>query len=273
MSKKLSSFLLLLLSTALICVLVIVFFHYLKAQTKILKVEEKQDFETTVSVPNLEIPKLKPNETLISHTGFSLVYNEEHEQANWVAYYLCKTRSVKKADRSNKFLLDSKILTGSANDADYKGSGYDRGHLCPAADMAWSKITMNESFYYSNMSPQTPSFNRGVWKKLEELVRNWATTHDTIYVVTGPVFTESMTTIGKNNVAVPKYYYKVILDYKQNRKQGIGFLLPNEASSLSLANFVVTIDSVEKATGIDFYHILEDKIEEAIESKSDFERW
>jgi endonuclease G len=89
--------------------------------------------------------------------------------------------------RKDNFRSDPKVKTGSAALSDYKGSGYDRGHLAPAADFKWSATAMSESFYMSNMSPQVPGFNRGIWKNIESTVRNWAVENDEIYIVTGPV--------------------------------------------------------------------------------------
>ena len=157
------------------------------------------------------------------------------------------------------------VKTNSADDHDYEGSGYDRGHLAPAADMGWSTITMAESFYFSNMSPQLPAFNRGIWKRLEELVRSWAIENKAVYVVTGPVLTSNLPSIGPDKVSVPKYFYKVILDYTDPDIKGIGFILPNASSGAPLQNYAVTIDSVEKVTGIDFFPALPDKQEKKIE--------
>lgn len=148
-------------------------------------------------------PHVQSQEQLIRHLGYSLVYDENNEQAKWVAYDLSKSKLVKVASRSNQFLVDPKVATGSAEEDDYKKSGFDRGHLAPAADMSWSEQAMNESFYYSNMSPQRPNFNRGIWKKLETLVRVWAALEDTIYIITGPVLRPGLPTIGPNQVAVP----------------------------------------------------------------------
>ena len=218
---------------------------------------------TTLS--KLEIPKTNPKDIIITHTGFTLLYNETHEQASWVAYELSKEETNKIYERTDKFLVDPKVKTGTANDKDYAGSGYDRGHLAPASDMGWSATVMAESFYYSNMSPQTPSFNRGVWKRLEELVRTWATENNLVYIVTGPVLTSGLTTIGSNKVSVPAYYYKVILDYTEPSIKGIGFIIPNSGSSEPLQQFAVSIDSVEKFTGIDFFFSLPDEQEDLIE--------
>ena len=224
-------------------------------------------------IPKLEIPKTKDSEKIISHTGYSLLYNEKYKQANWVAYELTKQETNKIFERSNKFISDPKVKSVNAFDKDYKGSGYDKGHLAPAADMGWSATTMTESFYYSNMSPQQQGFNRGIWKKLEELVRTWAIENQAVYVVTGPVLSKGLSTIGYNKIAVPNYYYKVILDYKEPNIKGIGFILPNESSKSLLQNYAVSIDSVEKVTGIDFFYLLKDQEENLIEKELCINCW
>lgn len=216
--------------------------------------------------PALELPAYSSCDIIIKHIGYTLSYNERHEQANWVAYELTAAETIKVVERGNSFRSDLAVPTGSANNADYKGSGYDRGHLAPAADMGWSKEAMMESFYYSNMSPQVPGFNRGIWKELEEQVRQWALDNLAIYVITGPVLEDDLPTIGPDSVSVPRYYYKVILDYTKPGLKGIGFLLPNESSTLPLQHFAVSIDSVEQATGIDFFPALPDPQEKVLES-------
>jgi|APGre2960657404_1045060.scaffolds.fasta_scaffold50899_1 endonuclease G len=213
----------------------------------------------------LELPAFLKNDAVVYHFAYTLCYNEKYEQASWVAYELTTDELIKRYDRTNRFIVDQAIKTNSADESDYKKSGYDRGHLAPAGDMSWSARAMEESFYYSNMSPQDPSFNRGIWKKLEEQVRSWAGELGTVYVVTGPVLKGEMNTIGHNNVAVPKYYYKVILDNNGNKPKAIGFIMRNEGSKGSLSNYAVSIDSVENFTGIDFFPILSDKTEQKVE--------
>jgi len=178
-----------------------------------------------------------------------------------------------KYKRTNKFRPDPAVRTGSAKPSDYAKSGYDKGHLCPAGDMACDSTAMSESFYMSNMSPQKPGFNRGIWKKLEEQVREWAVEDDVIYVVTGPILSGNLATIGKDKIAVPKYYYKVILDYEEPEFKGIGFVLPNKSSTKPLTQYAVTIDSVEHLTGIDFFAALPDSVERVVESHADINRW
>ena len=222
---------------------------------------------------SIGLPYYTQSDQIIFHTAYTLKYSEQHEQASWVAYTLKSSHTSGTVGRTDDFRIDYKVKTGSASLSDYKGSGYDRGHLAPAGDMKWSSTAMSESFYMSNMSPQHPSFNRGIWKKLEGSVRNWADDNGEIHVVTGPILNEHFSTIGYNGVSIPNYYYKVILDYKEPEIKGIGFILPNQKSSSSLKSFAVSIDEVERKTGINFYHSLPDGIENQIESTIDISKW
>jgi endonuclease G len=210
------------------------------------------------------------NGDLVHYTYYSLSYSEQHEQAEWVFYEIKKERILGLVSRTDDFRIDKKISSNSANLSDYKGSGFDRGHLAPAGDMSFSTTAMSESFLLSNMSPQNASFNRGVWKKLESLVRNWGT-NSSIYVVTGPILNSCSTSIGGNNVCVPNYFYKVIYD-PQNQKM-ISFILPNKKGNKSLNKYVCTTDSLEKITNIDFFPILENNLEERLESEIHKENW
>jgi endonuclease G, mitochondrial len=175
--------------------------------------------------------------------------------------------------RTDDFRPDLLVTTGSAELADFAGSGYDRGHICPAEDMSFSEEAMSETFYLSNMSPQDPSFNRGIWSSLEAQVREWASDYDSLFVITGLVLTSNKGTIGANKVSVPKYYYKVILDYCQPEIKMIAFLLPNEKGVGTIVSYSVTTDSVEMLTGIDFFPALPDDIENKLESNCKPENW
>ena len=219
------------------------------------------------------LPSHTSNHQIIEHFAYTLEYNEEYEKAEWVIHLLTKDKVAGSFKRKNNFRPDPKVKTGSASLADYKGSGYDRGHLAPAADMDWSEDAMSESFFMSNMSPQKPRFNHGIWNSLESIVRTWAIENDEIYIVTGPVLSDNLSTIGANKVAIPEYYYKIILDYKEPEIKGIGFVVPNESSEKSLDNYAVTIDSIETLVGIDFFPDLEDNLEENIESTIELNKW
>ncbi len=200
-----------------------------------------------------ELPRVADGSMVLSHAGFALLYDDAYRQARWVAYELTRDETSGRFKRTDRFMPDPLASQGTASDADYLRSGYDRGHLAPAADMGWSEVAIAESFYYSNISPQTPGFNRGIWKRLEERVRDWAIEYDAVYVVTGPVLTPGAPVIGPDRVAVPAYFFKVLLDFRGQSVKGIGFILPNASSSLPLTHFAVPIDSVERVTGIDFF--------------------
>lgn len=214
------------------------------------------------------------NFQVVDRLGFCLGYDEKHEQSSWVCYKLTRTEVTNnKVKRTDNFRPDPEITTKSAELVDYKGSGYDRGHLAPAGDMAWSAVTMSESFFLSNISPQDPSFNRGIWRSLEELVRSWAMQNEEVFVITGPLLANGLKTIGPNSVSVPDFYYKVILDYYGSEKKGIAFLLPNKSADASLLMFVKSINDIELVTGFDFFHKLPDSEEEQLESTADLELW
>jgi len=228
----------------------------------------------TAALARLELPQARAGDEIIQHRGYTLCYREAAEQAAWVAYVATAAHALgDHTERTNRFRTDPLVTTGSATNADYEGSGYDRGHLAPAEDMGWSKKTMSESFYYSNMSPQVPAFNRGVWKRLEELLRYWATEYDSIYIVTGPVLTDGLPAIGPDRVSVPAYFYKVVLVYNSGGVKTIGFLLPNEASDATLRRFIVPVDTVEARTGLDFFPRLPDDVEAKVEGRADAGEW
>jgi len=226
-----------------------------------------------VPISGLELPEIRSSDDVIYHTGYTLSYNQNYHVANWVAYELTAEETVSVVKRNDKFIPDPLLSSGTASNADYKGSGYDRGHLAPSADMCFSYQTMAESFYLSNMAPQNPGFNRGIWSKLEAQVRQWAIDDKAVYVVTGTILTKGLPTIGDNRITVPAYFYKVILDYTEPDIKGIAFIMPNEGSKEALQRYAVTIDSVEKLTGNDFFYQLPDEQERIIESTVDLSKW
>jgi endonuclease G len=224
-------------------------------------------------ISHLELPKARPNDQVIYHTGYTLSYNSTYNVADWVAYELTASETVPVVQRSNRFVPDPLLRSGNASNEDYRDSGYDRGHLAPAADMCYSEQTMVESFYLSNITPQVPAFNRGIWEKLEEQVRQWAIEDKEVYVVTGTILTRGLPTIGLDRITVPAYFYKVILDYHQPDPKGIGFIIPNQGSLELVRHFAVTIDSVERVTGIDFFYQLPVSEQRIIESTIDINKW
>ena len=219
------------------------------------------------------LPKVKDGE-IIKHTYYTLSFVDKYKQAEWVAYKLTSKMVSGAGERENKFKPDPLVASGTATDKDYRKTNYDKGHLCPAADMSWKQSAMNETFYFSNISPQAPRFNRGIWKTLEEDVREWVKKEKTLYIVTGGILRDSLKTIGVNHdISVPEYFYKVIVDVEAPEKKGIAFIMKNEESDEPVADFAVTIDSVEALTKIDFFPDLPDALEKKIEGSIDLAKW
>lgn len=237
-----------------------------------------------LEIKSFSIPELKPNEDLIEHHGMLLVYSEKHEQAKWVAHKISTNIINGNEGRSNDFREDTKVKTGSSTEKDYflktkkeggsfayDGYGYDRGHLAPSADFRWSKTALSESYFYSNMSPQLPEFNRESWAKLENNLRAYVTSKKVdLFVITGPVLTDDLKKIDRsiNKVSIPNYFFKVVLDKKNNKS--IGYLIPHKEIQYPLNHYAVSVDSIEQVTQINFFNNLEDSLEIRIEKQTDF---
>lgn len=242
-------------------------------------VEPVDNYEIPVSTSTDDryyLPKGSSGE-VVHHKYYSLSYREKHEQAEWVAYELTKA-SLKKPNvkRAKRFNPDYEVSTRSAYHRDYSRSGYTRGHLAPAGDMAFDEQAMKESFLMSNMSPQTRSFNNGIWKELEETVRDWAYKNKRVYIVTGPLLDRKyIKRIGKDNkVSVPSAFYKAILDIDNPERKGIAFIVPHETSDRPLSEYAVTIDELEKELGYDLYaDLISTELQDKIESQIDLKKW
>ncbi len=209
---------------------------------------------------------------IYNHDAFSFSYVEEHEQAEWVAYEL------NDSDFSNRnnfdrpyFNQDPIVETKSADWRNYKNSGYNKGHLCPAGDRKKSYNLYKETFLTSNASPQLYDFNAGIWNRLEQKTRYWATKNNGVYVITGGVLSKNLKTIGDEDVSVPDYFYKVLLT--KDGKKMIGFLIPHNESKKALYEFTVSVDEIEKVTGIDFFPELEDSLENELEKNTNYKKW
>lgn len=242
-----------------------------------LKTEEKSDsVNAGKEVKNNTNEFFLPTSTtgqIVHHEGYSLSYSEPHEQAEWVAYELKKAHLTNTNFNRPYFEIDKAVKTGAASWKNYKNSGFDRGHLCPAGDRTYSEFAFNETFLTSNISPQNHAFNSGIWNTLEQKVRYWASKYDGVFVVTGGVLKGKMKTIGSEKVAVPNQFYKVLMDSNSGKVKVIAFLLPHENSSKPLYSFVVSVDAVEKLTGIDFFPELDDALENKLEASSSYKDW
>ena len=241
-------------------------------QAKVLRSEK------TEVVPGgaLEIPtytRVREHSQQIAHKAYTVDYNEEWRLANWVAYSLTSDQTKGPVERYNKFDPDPQVKGVTAQWWDYKNTTYDRGHLVPAGDMKWDATAMRECFYLSNICPQNHTFNEGDWNYLENRVRGWANFYGKVYVVCGPIVSEHPETIGENCIAVPDSFYKVVLCDMRGDWKAVGFVCANEPTHHNLNYYCRTVDYVEKLTGIDFFPLLPDDVENKIESEIDWEAW
>ena len=213
-------------------------------------------------------------EQMLRRTGYTASYNKTTKLPNWVAWHLTADRTTGPAKRSGvDFQADMDVPAPRAEDSDYYGSGYDRGHMCPAADNKYSEKAMEESFLFTNMCPQNGNLNRGDWNEMEQACRRWAKEYGGVYVVCGPILYKGKhKTIGKNKVVVPEAFFKVVLRTGENPK-AIGFIYKNAEGNRPKGDYVNTVDEVERITGIDFFPELPDDVENKVEATADMADW
>lgn len=213
---------------------------------------------------------------IIRYGNYSVAYHLGWQQPQWVAYRLGGEQQRERVERKGFSFREDPFLSGSTlENQDFKGTGYSRGHLKPAADSKSSARAMQESFYYTNMSPQLPSFNSGVWNSLEMWVRRVAGASDRLYVATGPCFLDApLDYMGRKRVPVATHFYKALLKRDVDKWHAVGFVVPHDLSRKAKTwEFSVTVDSLEKLTGIDFFPLLPDSIELDVEACVDESAW
>lgn len=244
----------------------------------------------------VELPALATdgNHQFVSHstvvggqevTTFSLEYDLDKKHARWVAFKFYNTTGQTNVDRSDEPFAPDPLVDASHQrvQADFGRKGYDRGHLCASADRLYAQAANEQTFYYTNMSPQKNSFNTGIWRDLEAVVQTWGRSNafrDTLYVVKGASIDrkEHIWTYidGDKTKPVPKYYFMALLNKKGERFKGIAFWLDQSKSygnKEKLSTYAVTIDRLEELTGIDFFHYLNDGLENAVESQLSVNAW
>jgi endonuclease G, mitochondrial len=201
---------------------------------------------------------------IIDYNYYSVSFCEDYRLSEWAIYYMTPDR-IGSSKRKNDFRIDPEDRGASLDN--YKHSGFDRGHLVPAADMTLDDKRMSQTFFMTNITPQTPSFNRGILRQLESQIRSWIFDFDTVVIITG-WFSESSEnkTIGDGELVVPDFFYKVFIDIQQ--KRSIAFILPNEKGEKSLFEYVCSIEDLEEKTGLDFFYKLPDDVELSFESES-----
>lgn len=229
------------------------------------------------NVPDaLEIPARMGSvpEQILSRVGYTVSYNSERRVPNWVAWHLTAAHLKGNTKRSEAtFHEDEDVPEPRAVDFDYVRSGYDRGHMCPAGDNKWSQKAMEQSFLFTNVCPQAPSLNRGDWNEMEQACRKWARKYGDIYIVCGPIFYKKRPkTIGKDKVAVPDAFFKVVLAMKDGPR-AIGFIYKNADGNRPKGDYANSVDEVERITGIDFFPSLPDRIERKVEAQCNTADW
>lgn len=217
------------------------------------------------------------SERMLPKTQFVISYNDERKCPNYVCWSLTPQRLQGRVERTEKFYADTTLEESVRVDYfDYRNSGYDRGHMCPAADNKNSEEGMSESFLMTNICPQDRDLNANEWNDLEQRCRAWARKGNTLYICCGPIFdTEGVKKIGvrKNmKVAVPDRFFKVVLTLGEEPK-AIGFIFPNRPCDGGLDAYAVSVDEVEEETGMDFFHILEDAEEDKLEAAFSLNEW
>lgn len=213
------------------------------------------------------------SEQLLYRKAYLASYNKDTRQPNWVAWVLKKEHADGDIPRQQQFIEDSEISYPGPLLSDYRGSGYDRGHMCPAGDNKWDRQAMYESFYLTNICPQNPSLNSGLWNRFEQDCRAWAQKYGEIYIVCGPIFLrQKHKTIGAGHVVVPEAFFKVVLCLK-GKPKGFGIICRNTDGQNKKDLYFNTIDEIERVTGIDFFPNLPDEIESQVESTADESLW
>ena len=207
------------------------------------------------------------------YEGFTVDFNQENKTPNYVAWILHRHETEGASARSNKFWTDTEI-EGCPETRDYTRSGYDRGHMCPAGEQKWSETAMHHSFVMANICSQKHELNTGAWKTLEDKERMWAKRDSALVIVAGPIYDSSDSeTIGKNKVRVPSAFFKVLLAPYAEPMRAIGFVYPNMKCEGNMQAYSMSVDDVEKMTGMDFFSALPDDIEDKVESTVSFKDW
>lgn len=231
-----------------------------------------EDSGSKIQVPDFFLPTSTTGE-LVFHEHFALSYHETFEQAEWIAYTL-EPKHLTYDDRERPYFIeDPKVKSKSADWRNFRGSGYDRGHLCPAGDRRFSEQAYNETFYTSNISPQNANFNAGIWNELELKIRQWCKQYGTLYISTGGILEKGLPTIGEEEVAVPKAYFKIVARGDEKKLKVLAFLIPHQDTRASLQEFLVTVDTLEELTGINFFNNLTDSLENEIEKQLLHDGW
>lgn len=227
---------------------------------------------TSETLMAVEIPDETP-QIMVDYTGFRVSFNPAHRQPNYAAWELTGEEAEGQEPRDSRFAPDNDVY-GCPSLDDYRNSGYDRGHMAPAADMKWSRQAMLDCHFLTNICPQNHGLNGGRWNSLEQACRRWAKRDSALVIIAGPILSDRITeTIGRGQVSVPKRFFKVILAPYVDSPRAIAFVMPNTPTRDGLESMAMTVDQLEQITGFDFFSALPDSIEHQIESSINFHKW
>lgn len=222
----------------------------------------------------MELPDIRSSDVVLVYNGFIVNYNTQRLIPNWVAYELTAEEVAGEVPRAKGFSMDPDYKGRQAMREDYSNTGWDKGHMAPAADMKWSQSAMNESFYLTNICPQNHELNGKDWHTLEKYVRDWAVKYGSVWVVCGPyVYANSYGTIGERNVVVPDGFFKAVLRRDGNDYKSIAFVFENNGNRQPVKDAVVSVNDVEALVGYDLFTNLNNKIEESVEARADWNEW
>lgn len=264
-----------------------------------------------VSVTGYEIPHLNDQNVYADHyvtmdgvqiLNYALEWDNTKRHANWVAFTFDTTTSADNVKRTDAWSVDPKLPAEmQVQESDHKNDGFDKGHLCASEDRVYLKEANEQTFYYSNMSPQLKDFNGGFWRKLETRVQTWGRStadgvYDKVYVTKGGTLNKLLknfkgTTVNGgtpttdangftiHGLACPEYYFMAVLSQKDDVFHAIAFLVPHKEgmtenpSSDELKEYVVSVDKLEEETGIDFFCNLPDVLENEVEAACNLNDW
>ncbi len=264
-----------------------------------------------VSVTGYEIPHLNDQNVYADHyvtmdgvqiLNYALEWDNTKRHANWVAFTFDTTTSADNMKRTDAWSVDPKLPAEmQVQESDHKNDGFDKGHLCASEDRVYLKEANEQTFYYSNMSPQLNDFNGGFWGKLEARVQTWGRStadgvYDKVYVTKGGTLNKLLknfkgTTVNGgtpttdangftiHGLACPEYYFMAVLSQKDDVFHAIAFLVPHKEgmtrnpSSDELKEYVVSVDKLEEETGIDFFCNLPDVLENEVEAAYNLNDW
>ena len=222
----------------------------------------------------LELPAVSNKDDIVEHLGYVASYNHEWLIPNWVAYELTSEELDGNTKGEESFQWDPSLQGDQAWREDYSGSGWDKGHMIPRADLKWSATAYSESFYFSNICPQNHDLNAGAWLSTEKMARRIAKQYGSVYVVCGPlVFDNKYGTIGKHKVIVPDAFFKAFLICDDGEYSAIGIIMLNSSEKQVLKECTMCVDDIEAKSGLDLFSSLDKTIQEDVESRIDWSKW